>query len=75
MLEGDRPQVGIPVVLRDAKGEEKDKTKTDDKGKYAFKDVEPGSYKVAATKMPISPRAMSRSSSMKARTRRAWISN
>jgi hypothetical protein len=46
--EGDRPQAGLMVLLRDPKGMEKAKTKTDKKGEYVFDKVAPGSYFVYA---------------------------
>ena len=48
VLEGTTPrgQPNVPVVLRDDKGAAKESTKTDDKGKYAFKDIAAGNYRV-----------------------------
>jgi hypothetical protein len=45
--EGERPQKGLVVSLRDIKGAEvKATTKTDAKGNYLFADVPPGPYRV-----------------------------
>jgi hypothetical protein len=49
VLEGDRPQNDLPVVLMDAKGQVKDTLKTE-KGKVIFKDLAPGDYKVSSLK-------------------------
>jgi hypothetical protein len=48
--EGDRPQDGLPVVLKDAKGEVKPPLMTE-KGKVIFKDLAPGDYKVSSRKV------------------------
>jgi hypothetical protein len=48
--EGDRTQPNLTVFLRDPQGVEKDKTTTDAQGKYVFKEVPPGSYRVTASK-------------------------
>jgi hypothetical protein len=50
VLEGDRPQGGLIVTLRDAKGEVKATTKTDAKGNFAFNDLPPGPYRVSSEK-------------------------
>jgi hypothetical protein len=47
---GDLAQPNLTVYLRDPQGVEKDKTTTDAAGKYLFKDVPPGSYRVTASK-------------------------
>jgi hypothetical protein len=41
---------GVPVELRDDKGNIKDTTKTDDKSNYIFKDVMPGTYQVTSAR-------------------------
>jgi hypothetical protein len=54
ILEGasddERPQANLEVVLRDEKGAEKAKAKTDEKGKFVFDNVEPGKYKITTVK-------------------------
>jgi len=45
-----RPQPDARVALIDANGKEKDTGKTDAKGKYSFKDLPAGSYKIQASK-------------------------
>jgi len=50
VVEGERPQAGLEVVLRDPQGSPKDKTKTDDAGKFVFKDVAPGQYQIVVQK-------------------------
>lgn len=51
---GENPQPGQTVTLADADGKAKDTTKTDGKGKFAFKDVPPGAYKLTAAKTDFS---------------------
>jgi hypothetical protein len=48
--EGDRVQPNLPVVLRDPQGAARDTVRTDSAGKYVFKDVAPGAYRVTAAK-------------------------
>jgi hypothetical protein len=50
VVEGTRPQPNLEVVLRDDKNNIKATTKTDTEGKFQFKDVVPGAYKVTAAK-------------------------
>ncbi len=50
VVQGDRPQPNLPVLLRDAAGGVKDTTMTDDKGGFLFKEVLPGTYRVFASK-------------------------
>jgi hypothetical protein len=50
VFEGDRPQPDLGVILRDANGVDRDTVKTDATGKYVFKDVPPGAYRVATAK-------------------------
>jgi hypothetical protein len=50
VVQGDRKQPGVAVSLLDAQGVLKDSGATDDKGHYTFKDVPPGTYRVAAAK-------------------------
>ena len=49
-LVDERPQQNIEVRLLDDKGAVKDVTRTDGDGKYKFKNLPPGSYKVTAAK-------------------------
>jgi hypothetical protein len=51
VLEGGRGQPGLVVNLANDKGEIKDSTTTDDKGKFVFKKVEPGVYSVTSSKV------------------------
>lgn len=55
VLEGERPQPGLNVVLSDNDGKEKATTKTSDKGEFEFKDLAAGNYKVFSSK-PVSGR-------------------
>jgi hypothetical protein len=48
--DGGRAQPGLKVTLTDAQGVAKETTTTDTAGKYLFKDVAPGSYRVTAAK-------------------------
>jgi hypothetical protein len=50
VVENDREQDGLEVLLRDPKGEVKDKAKTDKDGKFVFKNVAPGTYQLVAIK-------------------------
>lgn len=50
VVEGERPQPGLEVLLRDPQGARKDATKTDDSGKFSFKGVAPGTYQIVVTK-------------------------
>jgi hypothetical protein len=50
VVQGDRNQLGVAVALYDALGALKDGTTTDDKGHYVFKNLPPGTYRVAALK-------------------------
>ena len=47
---GGRPQPDTPVLLRDAKNEEKAAGRTNAKGEYLFEELPPGFYKVASAK-------------------------
>ncbi|MFL5246140.1 MAG: hypothetical protein ACJ8FY_29070 [Gemmataceae bacterium] len=49
VVEGDRPQNDLPVVLRDSANAVKGTLKTE-KGKVTFKDLPPGDYKVSSLK-------------------------
>jgi hypothetical protein len=51
VLEGERGQEGLTVVLTDQRGAEKGRTKSGDGGAYEFKDLAPGKYRVAAAKV------------------------
>ena len=55
VMEGDRPQGGLVVVLRNAKGEPAGQTKTDRDGTFAFEDLPPGKYGVESSK-PVTNR-------------------
>ena len=50
VFEGDRPQPGLEVALRDDKGKDQAKAKTDEKGAFVFDGVLPGKYSVATAK-------------------------
>jgi hypothetical protein len=50
VLEGDRPQPKLDVILKDDKGTPKLKTKTNEKGAFAFEGVPAGNYSVATAK-------------------------
>ena len=50
VMEGDRPQAGLEVVLTDERGAEKGRVKTKDDGTFEFADLPPGKYKVSASK-------------------------
>jgi hypothetical protein len=50
VTEDGRPQPGVTVVLRDMADKPKDTTKSDAKGRYAFKDVPAGTYTMTAVK-------------------------
>jgi hypothetical protein len=50
VTENGRVQPNVSVVLRDAQNQIRDTTKTDARGKYEFKDIPPGSYRVQASK-------------------------
>jgi hypothetical protein len=50
VVEGDRPQAGVPVVLFDDMGKIKGATATDKAGKYKLEKVLPGAYTVVATR-------------------------
>jgi hypothetical protein len=45
-----RAQPNLPVTLADAQGNTRDSVRTDGTGKFLFKDVAPGSYRVTAAK-------------------------
>ena len=48
---GGTPQgAGVPVELRDDKGNVKDTTKTDEKSHYIFKDLIPGTYQIVSVR-------------------------
>lgn len=51
VLEGGRGQPGLIVNLANDMGAIKDTTTTDDKGKFLFKNVEPGVYSVTSSKV------------------------
>jgi hypothetical protein len=48
--EGDRPQVGVPVELRDRTRKVVANVKTGEGGTFLFKDLDPGTYTVVAAK-------------------------
>ena len=50
MIEGGRLQPNLPVFIFDPQGIPRDQTKTDDQGRFLFKEVVPGTYRVVATK-------------------------
>lgn len=49
-VQAGRPQPGLPVALANALGKVVKETKTDDLGKFEFKELPPGSYTVVAVK-------------------------
>ncbi len=49
-VQAGRPQPGLPVSLTNAAGKVVKETKSDDLGKFEFKELPPGSYTVAAVK-------------------------
>jgi hypothetical protein len=51
VLEGEREQPDLTVLLRDEKGAQKDKTTTKSDGSFVFENVAPGKYKVYASKV------------------------
>jgi hypothetical protein len=50
VLEGDRPQAGIDVQALNPRGEVKGTAKTNDKGEFEVKGLEPGYYRLASIK-------------------------
>jgi hypothetical protein len=50
VVEGERAQAGLEVILRDPQGVVKDKVKTDAAGKFVFKDVPAGQYQIVVVK-------------------------
>jgi hypothetical protein len=50
VLEGDRPQEGLTVQLLNDSGKVVATAKTDTKGEFLFKNLDPGAYKVTASK-------------------------
>jgi hypothetical protein len=58
LLEGDRPQAGLDVVLTDEKGAEKAKVKTKADGTFEFTDLAAGKYRVSASKPANGRRAV-----------------
>jgi len=50
VVEGPRPQPGVPVKLVDANKKEVKTTTTDNSGNFVFNDVEKGNYTVVANK-------------------------
>jgi hypothetical protein len=50
VTQAERPQPNLQVNLTDAQGVAKGSATTDAQGKYTFKDVVPGSYKVSTVK-------------------------
>jgi hypothetical protein len=50
VTEGPRTQSKLDVVLKDEKGMEKDKVKTDKAGNFVFEKVPPGKYTVSTSK-------------------------
>ncbi len=49
-VQAGRPQPGLPVGLLDAAGKVVKETKSDDTGKFEFKELAPGNYTVVAVK-------------------------
>src|SRR5262249_16414802 len=50
VVEGERAQAGLEVMLRDPQGTVKDTAKSDDAGKFVFKNVIPGTYQLVVVK-------------------------
>jgi hypothetical protein len=50
VVEGSRSQPNVKVTLRDERGLAKATTTTDAKGKFVFKDIAPGTYRITASK-------------------------
>jgi len=50
VTQGGRPQPGVTVLLRDGQNAPRESATTDAKGKYIFRKVPPGPYRVIATK-------------------------
>ena len=50
VVEGERAQAGLDVLLRDPQGTVKDTSKTDAAGKFVFKNVAPGTYQLVVVK-------------------------
>lgn len=50
VTENNRVQPNVTVVLRDAQNTIRDSVKTDARGKFAFKDIPPGTYRLQASK-------------------------
>jgi hypothetical protein len=55
VTEGERPQVGLTVVLTDGNGKVQGTTQTSVKGAFEFKNVAAGAYKVSSSK-PVTNR-------------------
>ncbi len=58
VLEGDRVQVGLEVGIQDARGELKGTARTNDKGVFEFKDLDPGVYRLGAYKRSSATRGL-----------------
>jgi hypothetical protein len=50
VVEGDLPQMGLPVELRNSAGKVIATTKTDARGAFLFQDLDPDSYRVSSVK-------------------------
>ena len=50
MLEGDRPQASLDVQALNPRGEVKGTAKTNDRGEFEIKGLEPGYYRLASVK-------------------------
>jgi hypothetical protein len=50
VVEGERAQAGLDVLLRDPQGTVKDTAKTDNAGKFVFKNIQPGTYQLVVVK-------------------------
>jgi hypothetical protein len=72
IVEGDRPQVGLPVRLYNSMGKQIDTTKTTAGGAYIFRGLDPGTYRVVAIKTASRTRG-ERTVEIKAKERKTGV--